>query len=242
LSGRLRKQFLELLEKDKEFRYTVAGYLGLSEILQRFDEHDKKFEKILEEIRSLEEYQNKILEELKSLREGQDKVGQEIERLNENYARLDNKLTKLENRATGLEKAMATLAKAVGVTLNDFVASFVEEMLRVSGVPEEKIKVSASVKLLYGETLREIDIFNSDPLVVGQVTTYISTIEEARKELEKLLEDVEFVEKITGRKVFMAILAVENTPPEVSRFLEDECERHKVKYIQGRFIPKLPVN
>ena len=46
----------------------------------------------------------------------------------------------------------------------------------------------------------------------------------------------------TGRKVFMAILAVENTPPEVSRFLEDESERHKVKYIQRRLIPKLPVN
>ena len=112
----------------------------------------------------------------------------------------------------------------------------------MGGVPEEKIKVSVNIKLLYGEMLREIDIFNSDPLVVGQVTTYISTIEEARKELEKLLEDVEFVEKITGRKVFMAILAVENTPPEVSRFLEDESERHKVKYIQGRLIPKLPVN
>jgi len=90
--------------------------------------HDKKFEKILEEIRSLEEYQNKILEELKSLREGQDKLGQEIERLNENYARLYNRFSKLENRATGLEKAMATLAKTVGVTLNDFVTSFAEEM------------------------------------------------------------------------------------------------------------------
>jgi hypothetical protein len=69
----------------------------------------------------------------------------------------------------------------------------------VGGAPEEKIKVSVNIKLLYGEMLREIGIFNSDPLVVGQVTTYISTIEEARKELEKLLEDVEFLIKISAR-------------------------------------------
>lgn len=35
--GKLKKEFLELLEKDLEFRYTVAGYLGLSEILKRLD-------------------------------------------------------------------------------------------------------------------------------------------------------------------------------------------------------------
>ncbi len=33
----LKKKFLELLEEDKEFRYTVAGYLGLSEIMKRLD-------------------------------------------------------------------------------------------------------------------------------------------------------------------------------------------------------------
>jgi len=37
LVGKLKKEFLELLEKDLEFRYTVAGYLGLSEILKRLD-------------------------------------------------------------------------------------------------------------------------------------------------------------------------------------------------------------
>jgi len=63
----IKRQFLELLERDIEFRYAVAGYLGLSEILKRLEEHDKKFEEILKEIRALRENQNKIWEEIRSV-------------------------------------------------------------------------------------------------------------------------------------------------------------------------------
>jgi len=45
MSTELKKIFLELLEKDVEFRYTVAGYLGLLEILKKLDyliEENKK--------------------------------------------------------------------------------------------------------------------------------------------------------------------------------------------------------
>ncbi|MEM2491313.1 MAG: hypothetical protein QXG96_03880, partial [Candidatus Bathyarchaeia archaeon] len=35
--GSLKKEILELLDKDLEFRYAIAGYLGLSEILKRLD-------------------------------------------------------------------------------------------------------------------------------------------------------------------------------------------------------------
>jgi len=289
VSSELKRQFMELLERDVEFRYAVAGYLGLSEIIKRLDEHDRKFNEILaeikalredqkrlwenqnklwenqnrlwEEIKALREGQSKLWEEIKNLREGQNKIWEEVKSLREGQSKLweevkslregQNKLwgevrglrevyVRLEGRVTGLEKAVSTLARTIGVTLNDFVASFVEEMLRLSGIPEEKINVSANVRIAYGETIREVDIFNSDPVVVGQVTTYISSIEEAKNELNKLLEDVRFVEKITGRKVFMAILAVENAPEEVAKFLEAECEKLNVKFIPGRLILKIP--
>jgi hypothetical protein len=34
LATKLRKEFIKLLEKDPEFRQTVAGYLGLAETLK----------------------------------------------------------------------------------------------------------------------------------------------------------------------------------------------------------------
>ena len=33
----LREEILELLEMDREFRYAIAGYLGLLEIMKRLD-------------------------------------------------------------------------------------------------------------------------------------------------------------------------------------------------------------
>jgi hypothetical protein len=37
MSADLKSEFLRLLEKDVEFRYAVAGYLGLSEIIKKLD-------------------------------------------------------------------------------------------------------------------------------------------------------------------------------------------------------------
>jgi len=37
MSVNLKREILNLLERDAEFRYTVAGYLGLPEILKKLD-------------------------------------------------------------------------------------------------------------------------------------------------------------------------------------------------------------
>ncbi|MEM3575334.1 MAG: hypothetical protein QXQ76_06305, partial [Candidatus Bathyarchaeia archaeon] len=76
--GSLRREVLELLDKDPEFRYAVAGYLGMSEIIKRLDaleEGQRKLwegqNKLWEEVRALREGQNKLWEEVRALREGQ---------------------------------------------------------------------------------------------------------------------------------------------------------------------------
>ena len=60
VAEKLKREFLELLEKDVEFRYATAGYPGFSEILKRLEEHDKKFYELLTEIRALRESQEKL--------------------------------------------------------------------------------------------------------------------------------------------------------------------------------------
>jgi hypothetical protein len=63
----LKSEFLKLLDKDIEFRYAVAGYLGISEIL-------KKIDAFIEEQRKLWESQNKLREDLNKLIESQNKL------------------------------------------------------------------------------------------------------------------------------------------------------------------------
>jgi hypothetical protein len=70
----LKREFLELLDKDLKFRYAIAGYLGLSEVLKRLDS-------IAEEQVRIREEQTKIWVEVKNLREGQNRLLEELAKL-----------------------------------------------------------------------------------------------------------------------------------------------------------------
>jgi hypothetical protein len=69
LSLRLKKRFLELLEKDPEFRYAVAGYIGLHEVLKRLDEHGKAIKELQEAIKKQGEAIRELQEAVKGLQE-----------------------------------------------------------------------------------------------------------------------------------------------------------------------------
>jgi hypothetical protein len=51
----LKEEFLALLEKDKDFRYAVAGLLGFEEILRRLDKHEEELVKLREDLNRLGE-------------------------------------------------------------------------------------------------------------------------------------------------------------------------------------------
>jgi len=72
LSAEEKERFLKSLDEDKEFRYAVAGYLGISEILKRLESLEESMVKLLEG-------QNKLWEEVKSLREDFNKLSKRVE-------------------------------------------------------------------------------------------------------------------------------------------------------------------
>jgi hypothetical protein len=78
----LKEEFLALLEKDKEFRYAVAGLLGFEEILRRLDKHEEELVKLREDLNRLGE--NMLLgfkrhdEELVKLREEMNKLREDM--------------------------------------------------------------------------------------------------------------------------------------------------------------------
>jgi predicted nuclease with TOPRIM domain len=106
----MKRKFLELLEKDVEFRYSVAGYLGLSEILKKLDRSIEEQTKIWTEI-------SKIWEEIRKLREdmvvGFKRHDEEIAKLREDMATgfrvFDNRMGSLEGKMGSLERRMDSL-------------------------------------------------------------------------------------------------------------------------------------
>jgi len=61
---KLKTEVLKLLREDEEFRYAVAGLIGLGEIIKRLEAHDEKFIEIL---KRLDRHDEKFIEILKRL-------------------------------------------------------------------------------------------------------------------------------------------------------------------------------
>jgi uncharacterized protein YoxC len=286
MAVRLRRQFLKLLDEDKEFRYTVAGYLGLGEILKRLDSIEENIRKIWEEIRGLREGQerlwegqnrlweevkalregqeklwdgqNKLWEEVKQLREGQNKLWEEVKALREGQEKLweevkllregQNKLwEEVKALREGQEKLWAShrrlenymrsafgeLRTALGVTYEMHAAAYLTMMLYEMGY--EKAEVVSKSFVEDGEIV-EVDLFNEEPLVVGEVTLAVKDVGDAEREVEKVMRRVGLVERIFGRRVFMAVLSVANLYPEAADTLKSLAARNGIRLILGREI------
>jgi uncharacterized protein YoxC len=251
MAVRLRRQFLKLLDEDKEFRYTVAGYLGLGEILKRLDSIEENIRKIWEEIRGLREgqeklweAQNRLWEEVKALREGQEKLwdgqnklweGQnrlweEVKALREGQEKLWASHRRLENY---MRSAFGELRTALGVTYEMHAAAYLTMMLYEMGY--EKAEVVSKSFVEDGEIV-EVDLFNEEPLVVGEVTLAVKDVGDAEREVEKVMRRVGLVERVFGRRVFMAILSVANLYPEAADTLKSLAARNGIRLILGREI------
>ena len=50
MATRLKKNILKLMKEDEEFRYAVAGLLGLEEILKRLDKHEAELVRLREDM------------------------------------------------------------------------------------------------------------------------------------------------------------------------------------------------
>jgi hypothetical protein len=185
-----KERILRTLEEDKEFRYAIAGLIGIREILERLD---------------------KIEEGQKELWKGQQELWKEVR---------------------GLRKNFEQLGKAVGMTLEYYTAAFLEEYLSERGY--EGAKVEVGVKLKYMGKTVELDLFCEDPLLVGEVTTGVASLEDARREIDKLLERVNFVKEMYGRDVDIKILAIANVGAEAVEFLREIAEKHGIMVIIGR--------
>ena len=215
MSEKLKREFIELLEKDREFRYTVAGYLGLSEILKRLDRLEEGQSRLWDEVKSLREGQSRLWE-------GQAKLWEEVKLLRVNYDRMRKYMV----------SAFRDLKASLGVAFEDHAASFLELMLEEMGYPGARVEKKFFV---HGGEVVEVNLFCEKPLVVGEATVSVKDAREAEAEVEKLLKRVKIVEEKYGKPEMM-ILSVARSTDEAAEMLKDLAERHGVRLVLGKEI------
>jgi len=215
----LREEFLRLLEEDREFRLIVAGYLGYRDVLERLEEHDRKFNEILERL----DRHTKLLEEhSKRLEEHDRKFNEIMERLSVH----DRKFYELMMEIQALRKDFQLLSMRVEVTIGSMgrrwgrdlemmVLEIFREALEKRGIEPGKVEkfryrdMDGSVTGIKGRII-DIDVFVKDEkLYVIEVKSRAEL-----EHIEALPDKARFVEKIVGKEVERVIVVAVNIDKE----------------------------
>jgi len=172
LSAEEKKRILKALEEDEEFRYAVAGLIGVSEILKRLDRLEANQEKLWLEVKSLRENQEKLWLEVKSLREGQEKLWVEVKSLRESQEKLWIELRELR---VGVER----LTLCVEEEGRDVIRHRLRSELGID-IPLDRIWVNGEEVNIYGAS--------GELCVVGEATVRLGV-----KLLNELEEKVDLI-------------------------------------------------
>ncbi|PLJ78209.1 hypothetical protein [Infirmifilum sp. SLHALR2] len=244
----LKLELLRLLREDEEFRLAVAGLLGLGEILEElrklredFNAFVRESEKRWEENARRWEENAKRWEENEKRWEELNKRWEENARLwEENMRRWEENAKRWEENARRWEEAdrkfrwlmtaLAEIRDSLGGAFEYYTANVVKALLSERGfICGVRVNVTLPV-----DGFREVDVFCPEPLVVGEATTSLRTIEEAERELAKLMSNVEAAERFTGGKAYVKVLAVETAPADVVEHLRRRAAELNVYLIVGR--------
>ncbi len=182
------------------------------------------------------------------VREGFKLFNERFEGVDKRLSSLETRLSSLEKRSSSLENevkrlksdiryltsAVNEIKSALGVTMEDYTAVWLSRWLEEKGYKcDVRTRITIVVNPTTGDS-REVDVICWNPLVVGEVTTTIRTVEEAEREIGKLLDSVAYAEKVAGVKHYAKILAVEVAPSEIAEYLERRARELDITLVLGR--------
>ena len=227
-----------MLKEDEEFRYAVAGLIGLSEILKEMREHDRKFNEILKVLKDhsarleehdrkfnrieakLLEHDKKFNEILKVLEEHSARLEEHDRKFNEILARLeehDKKFNSIMNEIREIRRYMDRMA----ISLEEEAREVIRYKLRSMGLDVElrQLMLPDLEVNLYG--------VKDDIFIIGEVVTRagLAVVERVDKILERLVKDYP---SYTRRKVLKVIYTLWITPESV-----EEARRRNIWVVKA---------
>ncbi|MEM0362155.1 MAG: hypothetical protein QW133_04695 [Sulfolobales archaeon] len=187
-----KNELLKMLREDEEFRYAVAGLIGVEDIKSSLD-------RLIQSVNRLSQSQEKLTHEVDrlaelhaKLEERVDKLAEKVDRLAELHAKLEERVDKLAIAVENLSREVGRLSETVGFGLEDIARVVVpgyifrHENISVDGlerrffvVDGEEVEVN-----LYGVGVRE----GRRIVIVGECKSriYGRDVEEFHKVCEKV--------------------------------------------------------
>ena len=173
----LKEEFLSLLERDKEFRYAVAGLLGLEETLRRLDRNEQELVKLRED-----------------MNEGFKRHDEELARLRED---MNRGFMLVERHISALGARWGLMAEEA---FREGIKGILEKELELEVERWAKFDEEG---LVYGyPSLVEVDVAVSDgKTILVEVKSHVRP-----SDVYELKRKAEFYEKVEGKKPSRLIL------------------------------------
>jgi hypothetical protein len=188
----LKSRMLRLLREDEEFRYAVAGLLGLEEILKRLDRHEAELVRLREDMNKLREdmvegfrrYDGELIRLREDMVEGFRRHDIELAKLREDmvegFKRHDVELARLrEDMIRGfelVERHITALGARWGIMAESAFRESLKGLLEKElGYRVEKWTVFDEAGRVYGyPSLVDVDVTVSDGKLI-EVSSHIKT-------------------------------------------------------------------
>jgi len=231
LSKEEKIKILKAIEEDIEFRYAIAGALGILDILRRLDaiekrleeltktieEHNKRLEehsKRLEELtKTIEEHNKRLEEHSKRLEELTKTIEEHNKRLEEHSKRLEE----LTNVVTMLVKRTSDLEQTIGGLTEASIARYVYEDL----AKDLSHKGEHILKRVRNARLDDVDI---DLLIETNRSVYVVEVKVKPRhgDIGILLSKIDLVKKHYIEKEVVGILAGVWIGKEVENYAKEK--------------------
>lgn len=194
MATELKTQLLKLLREDEEFRYAVAGLIGLEDLRSS--------------VKSLTDAIDRLAERVDKLAEAQKLTEDRLNKLTERVDRLAEAQLRTEEHVKQLAVTVSNLAREVG-RLSDVIGFGLEDVAKVV-VPgwlyrHERIEVELERRFVYvdGESI-EVNLYGDGRrngeavIVVGECKSRI-----CEREVREFAEKLEKLAKVfQGRRVY----------------------------------------
>ncbi len=126
----LKNKILELLKEDLEFRYAVAGLIGLEEVLTRLNKNEEAIKSLQEQVYELQKQVCELQKQIKDLQGQVYELQRQVRNLQEQVRDLQGQVKDLQEQVKGLQEQVLNLQ----IQVNDLTKSIGEVKVAVGSL------------------------------------------------------------------------------------------------------------
>ncbi len=192
----------EAMQKQMDERFTAMQ----KQMDERFDESNRRFEVL----------QKQMDERFTAMQKQMDERFAAVDKRFESMLNaMKDGFAKMDKRMGSLERRMEEISHALGHDFEEFNREWLRAFLNKNGIPDVEIRkrhfVDRNHEVFPDTTDVEIDLFNEEPLLVGEVTAIVRSLEK----VEIFLRKVKFIEGLYGRPAEQKLFITYYIEPQI---------------------------